>query len=70
LLAAEAGETAVLSFSDRVIIHQEFTSNPDLVTHSLRMLRKEGGDARVLGGLREALRMLEQRPPGGGGLSS
>jgi VWFA-related protein len=34
------------------------------VIHALRMLRKEGGDAHMLDALREALRMLERRPPG------
>lgn len=64
LLAADAGETAVISFSDKVKVHQEFTSNPDSVTHSLRMLRKEGGAAHMLDALRQALVMLEQRPKG------
>jgi hypothetical protein len=41
LLAADAGETAVISFSDEVKVHQDFTGNPDPVSHSLRMLRKE-----------------------------
>jgi VWFA-related protein len=63
LLAADAGETAVISFSDEVNVHQEFTGNPDLVIHSLRMLRKEGGDAHMLDAMRQALLMLEQRPP-------
>jgi VWFA-related protein len=64
LLAADAGETAVISFSDEVKVHQEFTGNPDLVIHSLRMLRKEGGDAHMLDAMRQALLMLEQRPAG------
>jgi len=64
LLAADAGETAVISFSDEVKIHQEFTSNPDFVIHSLRMLRKEGDDAHILDAMRQALLMLEHRPPG------
>jgi VWFA-related protein len=64
LLAADAGETAVISFSDDVKVHQDFTGNPDLVTHALRMLRKEGGDARMLDALRQALAMLEHRPAG------
>ena len=64
LLAADAGETAVISFSDEVKVHQEFTGNPDLVIHALRMLRKEGGDAHMLDAMRQALLMLEQRPPG------
>jgi VWFA-related protein len=64
LLAADAGETAVISFSDEVKVHQDFTGNPDFVIHALRMLRKEGGDAHMLDALREALLMLERRPAG------
>ena len=64
LLAADAGETAVISFSDEVKVHQDFTANPDLVTHALRMLRKEGGGAHMLDALRQALVMLERRPTG------
>ena len=64
LLAADAGETAVISFSDQVKVHQEFTGDPDLVIHSLRMLRKEGGGAHMLDAMHQALLMLEQRPPG------
>jgi VWFA-related protein len=64
LLAADAGETAVTSFSDEVKIHQDFTSNPDLVIHSLRMLRMEGNNAHMLDAMRQALLMLERRPPG------
>jgi VWFA-related protein len=64
LLAADAGETAVISFSDRVKVHQDFTANPDSVIHALRMLRMEGGRAHMLDALREALLMLEKRPAG------
>jgi VWFA-related protein len=64
LLAADAGETAVLSFSDEVRVHQDFTDRPDAVTHALRMLRKEGGNAQTLDALRRALVMLEGRPAG------
>ena len=62
LLAADAGETAVISFSDEVKVHQNFTANPDLVIHELRMLRKEGGGAHMLDALRQTTLMLEQRP--------
>ncbi len=64
LLAADAGETAVLSFSDEVKVRQEFTSDPDLVTRSLRMLRMDGAAARTLDAMNQGLQMLEQRPPG------
>ena len=63
LLAADAGETAGISFSDQVNVHQDFTGNPDSVSHALRMLRIEGGGAHILDALRQALLMLEQRPP-------
>ncbi len=64
LLAADAGETAVLSFSDEVKVHQDFTADPDSVIHAMRMLRKEGGNAHTLDALVEALAMLEHRPAG------
>jgi VWFA-related protein len=64
LLAADAGETAVISFSDQVRVHQEFTGSPDSVIHALRMLRKEGGQAHALDAMRQALLMLERRPVG------
>jgi VWFA-related protein len=64
LLAADSGETAVISFSDEVKVHQDFTSNPDSVVHALRMLRKEGDDAHTLDALRQAVLMLERRPRG------
>jgi|WetSurMetagenome_2_1015567.scaffolds.fasta_scaffold40529_2 VWFA-related protein len=64
LLAADAGETAVISFSDRVKVHQDFTGNPDAVIRALRMLRMESGNAQMLDALRQALLMLEARPAG------
>src|SRR5271170_8031913 len=42
LLAADAGETAMISFSDEVKVNQDFTGNPDLLSHSLRRLRMDG----------------------------
>ncbi len=64
LLAADAGTTAVLSFSDAVTVRQDFTGDPDAVTLALRMLRKDGGGAHMLDALRESLIRLEQRPAG------
>ena len=64
LLAADRGATAVISFSNEVKMHQDFTGNPDFVIHALRMLRQEGGDACMLDALYQALLMLQRRPPG------
>jgi VWFA-related protein len=64
LLEADGGKTAVISFSDEVKVHQDFTTDPDSVSHSLRMLRKEGDKAHILDAIHQALLMLEHRPPG------
>jgi hypothetical protein len=64
LLAADAGEKVVISFSDEVKVHQDFTGNPDLVIHALRTLRKEGDQAHILDALHQALLILDRRPPG------
>ena len=54
----------MISFSDDVKVHQDFTGDPDRVIHALRMLRKEGNNAHILDALQQALMMLEHRPPG------
>jgi len=64
LLAADAGETAILSFSDEVRLKQDFTSDPDPVIHALRMLRKEGDSAHTLDALLKGAGMLEARKTG------
>jgi VWFA-related protein len=64
LLAADAGQTAVISFADGVRLQQDFTGNPDPVIHALRMLRREDGRGDILDALKTALTMLEQRPAG------
>ena len=64
LLAADRGETAVLSFSDELKLHQTFTADPDPVTHAFRMLRKEGSGANMLDALLAAQSMLDARPAG------
>ena len=64
LLAADAGETAIISFSGEVRLHQGFTADPDAVIHAMRMLRKEGDNARTLDALIQSCAMLERRPAG------
>jgi VWFA-related protein len=64
MLAADAGQTAMISFSGGIRLHQDFTADPDKVTHSLRMLRKEGGSAPMLDAIHDALAMLAKRPAG------
>jgi VWFA-related protein len=63
LLTGEAGETAVITFSDRVNPVQEFTTDSDLLEQTMRRLRVEGVGAVTLDALMEALKLLEQRKP-------
>jgi VWFA-related protein len=60
-VAADKGETAILSFSDEVDVRNDFTNNPDVLTRSLRGLGVEGQGACGLDALMRALRMLETR---------
>ena len=64
LLAGEAGESALIAFSDAVRRIQDFTSDSDVLSHALRSLRVQGRGAVLLDGIMEALRMLAQRNPG------
>ena len=63
LVAGDAGETAVLSFSDQVREVQTFTNNPDAITRALRRLRGQNEGACSLEALAYALQMLNTRPP-------
>jgi VWFA-related protein len=64
LLAADRGETALITFSDDVSERVGFTADPDDLTHELQRIRPEGKGAAVLDGLSKALDMLAHRPPG------
>ncbi len=64
LLAADQGETAVLTFSDTVHRRVEFTKSPDDLIHAFKKLRPDGYDAVTLDAITMALDMLSHRPPG------
>jgi VWFA-related protein len=63
LLAGDAGETAVISFSDEVRVYQDFTTDSDKLTRALRNMRADGEGSAALDGVSEALRMLSHRQP-------
>jgi len=64
LLAADQGETALISFSDHVSQIVDFTSDPDDLSHELKRMRPDGAGAAALDGLAKALEMLSHRKPG------
>jgi VWFA-related protein len=64
LLAADQGETALITFSDQVTQLVDFTSDPDDLTQRLRRIRPDGRGDAALDGLMKALDMLAHRKPG------
>lgn len=64
LLAADAGETAVVSFSYEPRVVQNFTSDSSRLTRVLRDLRVQGDSCALLDGILQALHLLATRDPG------
>ena len=64
LLAADQGETALLTFSGKVTKLVDFTTDPDNLTFALKKLHKESSKAVALDALMRAMQMLAHRPPG------
>ena len=63
LVAAEGGETALISFSDTVVLRQSFTSDPEAIIRPLRNMHVEGSGACTLDAIVTAMRMLDTRKP-------
>jgi VWFA-related protein len=61
LLAADAGETAVVSFSYDATVVQNFTADSSRVTKALKGLRVQGDSCALLDGIAEALHLLATR---------
>jgi VWFA-related protein len=63
LVAAEGGETALISFSDTVVLRQGFTGDPEAISRPLRNMHVEGNGACTLDAIVTAMRMLDTRKP-------
>lgn len=64
LLAGDAGETALVTFSDGVSLAQDFTADSAQLNHVLQSLRPQGDGAAVVDGVAESLRLLATRDTG------
>jgi VWFA-related protein len=62
LVAADGGETALISFSDTVVLRQNFTDDPEAIEKPLRNMHVEGNGACTLDAIVTAMRMLDKRP--------
>jgi VWFA-related protein len=63
LVAAEGGETALISFSDKVALRQEFSNDPEAIMRPLRNMHVEGNGACTLDAIVTAMHMLDTRQP-------
>jgi len=63
LVAAEGGETALLTFSDTVVVRQGFTTNAEAIERPLRNMHVEGHGACTLDAIVTAMKMLDGRKP-------
>jgi len=61
LLSAEAGETALVTFSDEAELALDFTSDARRLTATLKHLRPTGGGCALLAGVQSALDLLATR---------
>jgi VWFA-related protein len=62
LLLGPQGTVAVLTFSDRVSVAQDFSSSGDRLAETLKGLGTQGTEERLNDGLARAIALLEQRP--------
>ena len=62
LLSGNAGETALVTFSDRVAVAQDFTDDSAQLNRVLRNLRAQGDGAAVVDAVAQSLRLLATRP--------
>jgi VWFA-related protein len=61
MVAGEGGSVAVLAFSDRVQLRQDFTSKPETLVSAFRNLRPGGDGACLLDAIGQGLEMLARR---------
>jgi VWFA-related protein len=62
LLLGPQGTAAVLTFSDRINVLQDFTGSSDQLAATLKDVKTEGSKERLNDALARAIAMLEQRP--------
>jgi VWFA-related protein len=63
LLLGQQGAAAVMAFDDRIRILQDFSTDSDKLSNTLRNLAPQGNKARLNDALERAISMLTKRPP-------
>ena len=60
LIAGEGGKAALLTFSGRLTLRQDFTRDPAAIHTAFHALRPDGEGARTIDAIDEGIRLLEQ----------
>ncbi|MBS1829984.1 MAG: VWA domain-containing protein [Acidobacteria bacterium] len=60
LIAGEGGKAALLTFSDHVILRQDFTRDPSAIHTAFHALHADGDGSRTIDAMEEGIRLLEQ----------
>ena len=60
LIAGEGGKAALLTFSDHVILRQDFTRDPAAIHTAFHALHPDGDGSRTIDAIEEGIRLLEQ----------
>jgi VWFA-related protein len=63
LMIGEQGEAAVIGFDSRIRLLQDWTSDSDKITKSVKDIYAGSSSNRVIDAVAEATRMLRKRPP-------
>jgi VWFA-related protein len=63
LMIGEQGEAAIIGFDSRIRVLQDWTSDPDLITKSVKNITAGSSSSRLIDAVGEATRMLRKRPP-------
>jgi VWFA-related protein len=63
LIIGEQGEAAVIGFDSRIRLLQDWTSDPDQITKSVKGITAGSSSNHLIDAVAEATRMLNRRPP-------
>jgi VWFA-related protein len=63
LMIGDQGEAAVIGFDSRIRVLQDWTSDPDKITKSVKGIYAGSNSNRMIDAIAEATRMLRRRPP-------
>ena len=62
-ILGQQGEAAVIAFDHRVMVKQDFTSDPDKITQAVKKIQSGSMSAALIDAVDQGVKMLRTRPP-------